>query len=100
MLARIGGVKLAVRDSDWGGNQKLLMLDVRGQDVTALNRVAEQIAAEVEKVPGAVDVGLSTKGLRPEITVDLDRGLAGLARDHGGTGRHVAPARVRGARRG
>jgi hypothetical protein len=27
-LARIGGVKLSVRDSDWGGNQKLLMLDV------------------------------------------------------------------------
>jgi HAE1 family hydrophobic/amphiphilic exporter-1 len=77
VLARIGGVKLAVRDSDWGGNQKLLMLDIRGADVTALNRTAEQIAAEVEKVAGAVDVGLSTKGLRPEITVDIDRGLAG-----------------------
>ncbi len=76
-LARIGGVKVSVRDSDWGGNQKLLMLDVRGNDVTTLNRVAEQIADEVEKVPNAVDVGLSTKGLRPEITVDLDRGLAG-----------------------
>ena len=76
-LARIGGVKLAVRDSDWGGNQKLLQLDIRGSDVTVLNQVAQQIATEVEKVPGAVDVGLSTKGLRPEVTVDLDRGLAG-----------------------
>ena len=44
-LARIGGVKLSVRDSDWGGNQKLLQLDVRGMDVTVINRVAEQIAA-------------------------------------------------------
>jgi len=77
VLARIGGVKLSVRDSDWGGNQKLLMLDVRGNDVTVLSQVAEQIAAEVEKVPNAVDVGLSTKGLRPEITVDIDRDLAG-----------------------
>jgi HAE1 family hydrophobic/amphiphilic exporter-1 len=32
---------------------------------------------EVRKVPGAADVGLSTKGLKPELDVQLNRGLAG-----------------------
>jgi HAE1 family hydrophobic/amphiphilic exporter-1 len=41
---------------------KLLQLDVRGNDVATIQRVAEQVAAEVTQVPNAVDVGLSTKG--------------------------------------
>jgi HAE1 family hydrophobic/amphiphilic exporter-1 len=76
-LNRLAGVKVAVRDSDWGGNVKLLQLDVRGEDVATIQRVAEQLAAEAAQVPNAVDVSLSTKGQRPEITVDIDRGLAG-----------------------
>ena len=31
----------------------------------------------MRKVPGAVDVALSTKGQKPELDVQLDRGLAG-----------------------
>ena len=31
----------------------------------------------VAKVPGAVDVGLSTRGQKPELEVQLNRGLAG-----------------------
>ena len=76
-LNRLAGVRIAVRDSDWGGNVKLLQLDVRGEDVATIQRVAEQVAAEAAQVPNAVDVSLSTKGQRPEITVDIDRGLAG-----------------------
>ncbi|HET9515251.1 MAG TPA: efflux RND transporter permease subunit, partial [Gemmatimonadales bacterium] len=76
-LNRLAGVRISVRDSDWGGNMKLLQLDVRGSDVPTIQRVAEQVAAEVAQVPNAVDVGLSTKGQRPEVTVDIDRGLAG-----------------------
>ncbi len=76
-LNRLAGMKVAVRENDWGGNTKLLQLDVRGADAAIIQRVAEQIAAEAEQVPNAVDIGLSTKGQRPEITVDIDRGLAG-----------------------
>ena len=32
--------------------------------------------AEVQKVPGAVDIGLSTKGQKPELNVELNRGVA------------------------
>ena len=42
--AASAGVKLAVRDSDWGGGRKLLMLADAGPDVASLNRVAEQVA--------------------------------------------------------
>jgi len=38
---------------------------------------AEQVRSVVERTPGAVDISLSSKGQRPELTVDLDRGLAG-----------------------
>ena len=45
------------------------------------HRLAERswptrIAARCAQVPGAVDVGLSTKGEKPELEVELDRGLA------------------------
>jgi HAE1 family hydrophobic/amphiphilic exporter-1 len=38
---------------------------------------AELIADQVRTVKGAVDVGLSTKGQKPELSVDVNRGLAG-----------------------
>jgi HAE1 family hydrophobic/amphiphilic exporter-1 len=39
--------------------------------------VADQYLAALKSTPGAVDVGLSTKGQKPELTVQIDRGLAG-----------------------
>jgi HAE1 family hydrophobic/amphiphilic exporter-1 len=76
-LTRVSGVTLSVRDTDWGGSGKLLQLDVRGADATVLAQVAERVMAEVRAVPDVVDLGLSTKGQKPEVTVDIDRGLAG-----------------------
>ncbi|HEX9756018.1 MAG TPA: efflux RND transporter permease subunit [Gemmatimonadales bacterium] len=76
-LAGIGGAKLAVFTTDWGGGQKMLQLNVRGDDPAVLTQLAERIMAEVAQVPNAVDLGLSTKGQKPEITVEVDRGLAG-----------------------
>lgn len=76
-LGRIGGVKLAVFTSDMGGGRKQLQLDVRGDDPALLAQVADQLVPLVTAVPGAVDVGLSTKGQKPEITVDINRHLAG-----------------------
>jgi HAE1 family hydrophobic/amphiphilic exporter-1 len=58
----------------FGGNQKQLQL--QGPDATTLTTLAEQIADSVRRTPGAVDVGLSTKGQKPEIEVKVDRGLA------------------------
>src|SRR4029079_2975826 len=43
----------------------------------SLTTAAEMIEAQVKQVKGAVDVGLSTKGQKPELEVNLNRGLAG-----------------------
>jgi HAE1 family hydrophobic/amphiphilic exporter-1 len=50
---------------------------MRGEDPSVLTRLATRAAALVRQVPGAVDVGLSTRGERPELLVELQRGLAG-----------------------
>ena len=73
---RVGGATAALATGGFGG-EKQIMIELQGPDIEVLNRLAEQVEAEVRQVPGAVDVGLSTKGQRPELTVDLDRGLAG-----------------------
>ena len=57
-------------------------------------QLAERCRDEVRQVPGAVDVGLSTKGQKPEIDVAIDRGLAGSLGVTVGAGRAGAAAGV------
>ena len=76
-VAQIGGVKAAVFTSDFGGNVKQIQIQLRGGTVQTLNAAAEQVAEQVKGVNGAVDVGLSTKGQKPELSVELNRPLAG-----------------------
>jgi len=76
-LAQMGGVNMALFTSDMGGGRKQLALQVKGPDLASINAAAEQIRAVVAATPGAVDIALSSKGQRPELTVELDRGLAG-----------------------
>jgi len=73
---RLGGVTVALSNGSFG-DQKQIQIQLRGPDITVLNRVANAVMTEVQHVPGAVDVGLSTKGQKPELEVELNRGLAG-----------------------
>ncbi|MCU0249332.1 MAG: efflux RND transporter permease subunit [Vicinamibacterales bacterium] len=75
-VARIGGVSAWI-SKDTFGNQKEIQVQLRGPDITELNRLAQTLADQLRATPGAVDVGLSTKGQKPEIDVELDRPLAG-----------------------
>src|SRR5690606_1508807 len=74
---RIGGATYSVFTGYMSGTYKQIQLELRGTDASELTRLAARMADEVRKVPGAVDVGLSARGERPEVVVDLDRGLAG-----------------------
>src|SRR5690348_4200848 len=74
---RVAGVTLSVFTSDFGGGRKQLQMQLRGPDLVALNEAAEEVRDVVSKVPGAVDIGLSTKGQKPELNVELNRGVAG-----------------------
>ena len=76
-LKTVGGAKIAVFATDWGGGRKQVQLQARGNNTDELAAFADKALKAVEQVPGAVDVGLSTKGQKPELTVDLNRGVAG-----------------------
>src|SRR5690606_29899300 len=75
----VPGTTTAVFTSGFGGGQKMIQLQIRGRDREQIEEVAEQVLAEVRQVPGAVDVGLSTRGQKPELEVAVDRDAA-LAR--------------------
>ncbi len=76
-VQRIGGAQVSVYTNDFAGEQKQISLELRGNDKAALQSVADQYLAAAKGVKGAVDVSLSTKGQKPELTIEVDRGLAG-----------------------
>ena len=91
--ARISGVKLSVFTSDFGGGRKSVQLEVRGHDVPTITAVADQVEALVAGVPGVVDLGLSSKGKKPELTINVNRPLAGsLGLTVGDVAQSVRPA--------
>jgi HAE1 family hydrophobic/amphiphilic exporter-1 len=75
-LVKLGGVTAAIGSGNFE-NKKQIQLQLQGPDSRELNRLANIVKTEVAQVPGAVDVGLSTRGQKPELEIALDRGLAG-----------------------
>jgi HAE1 family hydrophobic/amphiphilic exporter-1 len=76
-VAGIGGATVYVFSSGFGGALKQIQVQVRGNDAATLQGIAEDLMAKVKTIPGAADVGLSTKGQKPELDVSVNRGLAG-----------------------
>jgi HAE1 family hydrophobic/amphiphilic exporter-1 len=76
-LAKVGGAAASVFTSGFGGAIKQIQIEMRGPDPVVLTHLAQQAAESVRAVPGAVDVGLSTRGEKPELDVRINRGLAG-----------------------
>jgi HAE1 family hydrophobic/amphiphilic exporter-1 len=75
-LVRLAGITSSI-STGFNPGEKQIQLQVKGPDASELTRLAQAVAAEMRKVPGAVDVALSTKGQKPELDVQLDRALAG-----------------------
>jgi HAE1 family hydrophobic/amphiphilic exporter-1 len=76
-FSQIGGVTAYTYASGFGGNQKQVQLQLTGPDNMVLNQLASQIADRVRRVRGATDVGLSSRGQKPELSVQIQRGVAG-----------------------
>jgi hydrophobic/amphiphilic exporter-1 (mainly G- bacteria), HAE1 family len=76
-IAEIGGITTALASGGFGGNQKQIELQIRGTNEQDMALAANMIADEVRKVEGAADVGLSTRGEKPEVQVELNRPLIG-----------------------
>ncbi len=75
-IRQLSGVTAYIT-TGFGGGFRQIQVQLIGPDTDILNGIAERVAAEVRKVPGAVDVGLSSKGQRPEVEIVPDRDLAG-----------------------
>ncbi len=73
----VAGVTLSVFTNELNGGQKELQLQVQGNNLTTINAAADTVEQIVKQVPGAVDVGLSTRGEKPELNIELNRGIAG-----------------------
>src|SRR5215213_7821425 len=77
-LKQIGGATAYLLEAGGpGGGRKPLQMQLKGPDATTLSMLADSVAAIVRRTPGAVDVGLSSKGTKPELRVSINRGLAG-----------------------
>ncbi|HEX9109658.1 MAG TPA: efflux RND transporter permease subunit [Longimicrobiales bacterium] len=76
-LRQVGGATAWVFSGGMGGPMKSLQVQVTGPDARTLTALAERMATVVRAVPGAADVGLSTRGQKPELDVQINRGLAG-----------------------
>ena len=76
-LKSVGGVNVSVFTGGFGGAFKELQLQFRGPDATVLSQLAGKALDSAKTVRGAADVALSARGAREELTVDIDRGLAG-----------------------
>jgi HAE1 family hydrophobic/amphiphilic exporter-1 len=76
-IRTIGGAQAWVFSSGFGGADKEMQIELRGPDARRLSEIGEQVAAAMAEVPGVVDIGLSTRGQKPEINVRVNRGVAG-----------------------
>jgi HAE1 family hydrophobic/amphiphilic exporter-1 len=76
-VRQVGGATASVFASGFGGADKEMQIELRGPDARVLTELAEEVAAAMAQVPNVVDIGLSTRGQKPELNVNIDRGVAG-----------------------
>ncbi len=76
-VSKIGGASTATYTSGFGWAVKQIQVEVRGLDARTLQNIAEVMRDSLKNIPGAVDVSLNTKGQKPELDVQINRGLAG-----------------------
>jgi hydrophobic/amphiphilic exporter-1 (mainly G- bacteria), HAE1 family len=75
-VVELSGVAASVSSGSFGG-QKQIQIQIQGPELDQLDALAARVRDQVRSIPGATDVGLSTKGQKPEIDVRVDRALAG-----------------------
>ena len=57
--------------------QKQIQLQLQGPDSGELQRLADRVAAGLDRCPARSTSGCRRKGQKPELEVQIDRGLAG-----------------------
>jgi HAE1 family hydrophobic/amphiphilic exporter-1 len=77
LLTPIAGTTVAVLEAGGvGGAAAPLQVQIRGADVTELQRLSQDLAAAMRMMPGIVDVQSSLSEPRPEFRIDVNRDVA------------------------
>ncbi len=63
-------------ESGPGGNEKPITFSIRGDDLSKINIIAEQVKEITKNVNGAVDVSTSLEASKPEVRLNIDRDKA------------------------
>lgn len=73
-LRAVAGVNLSLgTQSGPGGNQKPVIMSVRGDDMSTLKLVADRVESIVRNTTGAVDIENSLETTKPEVRIRIDR---------------------------
>jgi HAE1 family hydrophobic/amphiphilic exporter-1 len=75
-LKTLVGAEFIVLDDLNNDGQKPVQIQFYGTDMKVLTDITNQFMADLAKIPGAVDVGLSEREPQDELRIELDRGLA------------------------
>jgi hydrophobic/amphiphilic exporter-1 (mainly G- bacteria), HAE1 family len=76
-LAPLHGVSVSVLQAGkMGLVEKPVQVDIRGRDVTVLDRLARAVAEEIRRIPGAIEIESSLSAGKPEVRIDVRRALA------------------------
>ncbi|HEX7939642.1 MAG TPA: efflux RND transporter permease subunit, partial [Gemmatimonadaceae bacterium] len=76
-MNHVAGATISIFTNDFSAGFKQILVQIGGPDAKVLAVAADMVKAEVVKIPGAVDIGLSSKGQKPELEIELSRGVAG-----------------------
>ncbi len=75
-MARLVGAEYVVLDDLNNGVRKPVQIQFSGPDSRRLLAITTEFMAQLRRVPGAVDVGLSEQDPKDELQIELNRGLA------------------------
>lgn len=78
-LQHVGGIRVtsvASADNTASGGQKPIMISIKGQDLTQLQKISDRFMADLQKVPGVVDLESSLGEPKPTISITVNRALA------------------------
>ena len=76
LMSQLVGAEYVVLDDLNNGARKPVQIQFSGPDSRKLMQITNDYMAKLEKVPGAVDIGLSEQDPKDELKIELNRGLA------------------------
>jgi HAE1 family hydrophobic/amphiphilic exporter-1 len=76
-LSGLSSATVSVLDAGgFGGPNKPIQIYVKGEQISELRRISDQVLAQVRETPGAIEAESGLEQERPELRIDVNRQLA------------------------